>query len=99
MKDSVRINLIGKGVAYEKSTKGQVNSAGDALLGITDRVASLELLAIKAANEIEYMAYGLKNSHTLSDGKWLDSDSDIEAEFNALIALTKDIKSLAGEAA
>ena len=42
MKDSEKLNLIGKGLAYENATKAKTNSAGHALLEIAPRVEELE---------------------------------------------------------
>ena len=42
MKDSEKLTLIGKGLAYENVTKAKTNSAGNALLEIAPRVAALE---------------------------------------------------------
>jgi len=42
MEDSVRIDLIGRGLAWENVTKAKTNSAGNALLEIAPRVAAME---------------------------------------------------------
>ena len=42
MKDSARLTLIGKGLAYENVTKAKTNSAGNVLLEIAPRVEELE---------------------------------------------------------
>lgn len=42
MKDSEKLNLIGKSLAYENTTKVKTNSAGHALLEIAPRVEYLE---------------------------------------------------------
>lgn len=42
MKDSEKLNLIGKSLAYENTTKAKTNSAGHALLEIAPRVEELE---------------------------------------------------------
>lgn len=58
MKDSERLNLIGRGLAWENVTKAKTNSAGKALLEIAPRVEALEncmAAAQEAANEIARM--------------------------------------------
>ena len=43
MQDSKRLELMGKGLAWENVTKAKTNSAGHALLEIAPRVAAMEI--------------------------------------------------------
>lgn len=42
MKDSKRLDLMGRGLAWENVTKAKTNSAGHALLEIAPRIAAME---------------------------------------------------------
>ena len=72
MQDSKRLELIGKGLAWENVTKAKTNSAGHALLEIAPRVEAMESELARMRDRIECLRGGLKSA-----AGWLLDAGDI----------------------
>ena len=69
MQDSKRLELMGKGLAWENVTKAKTNSAGHALLEIAPRVSVME-------DEIERLRAGhdrYETARRMNPQQWADA--------------------------